>query len=321
MHIEYLYYFKDFAKTLSISKTAERYFMTPQGLSRALHQMEKDFGITLMRYQNNTVSLTPAGEALSRRVDSITQLYDEARGALTEFKLAEVDSTSEVVRITVTSCASQYLITMLGLQKPGMFPFNVKMTESNLYRIVPNTAAREDEDAFCVISLPDTTKWREHVDRLIVENEMIYLPLLKTPLAALVSVYSSLAKKGMLSAQDIDPYPVARFRDDVLGDALDDYVREDNVKTVTNATSVIYTQIIEHQAVGFAPKLIEGMRTLPDAVVTRPVEGFFDTEFGLLIGRKEADSPRVKQVSKSIMTTLRKEKEGSRYGNTFELLC
>ena len=63
MHIEYLYYFKDFSRTLSISKTAAHYFMTPQGLSRALHQLEKDFGVTLMTYQNNLISLTPAGGA------------------------------------------------------------------------------------------------------------------------------------------------------------------------------------------------------------------------------------------------------------------
>ena len=67
MHIEYLYYFKDFSRTLSISKTAAHYFMTPQGLSRALHQLEKDFGVTLMTYQNNLISLTPAGT--TRRKD------------------------------------------------------------------------------------------------------------------------------------------------------------------------------------------------------------------------------------------------------------
>ena len=43
MHIEYLYYFRDFSKSLSISKTAAEYYMTPQGLSRALHQLEKDW--------------------------------------------------------------------------------------------------------------------------------------------------------------------------------------------------------------------------------------------------------------------------------------
>ena len=76
MHIEYLYYFKDFSRTLSISKTAAHYFMTPQGLSRALHQLEKDFGVTLMTYQNNLISLTPAGEELSRRIDAIVERLD-----------------------------------------------------------------------------------------------------------------------------------------------------------------------------------------------------------------------------------------------------
>ena len=69
MHIEYLYYFRDFSKSLSISKTAAEYYMTPQGLSRALHQLEKDFGITLMAYNNNAVTLTPAGKELAERVE------------------------------------------------------------------------------------------------------------------------------------------------------------------------------------------------------------------------------------------------------------
>ena len=106
MHIEYLYYFKDFSRTLSISKTAAHYFMTPQGLSRALHQLEKDFGVTLMTYQNNLISLTPAGEELSRRIDAIVELYDEAKGSLTEYKLADMAPSKGLVRITVTSCVS-----------------------------------------------------------------------------------------------------------------------------------------------------------------------------------------------------------------------
>ena len=77
MHIEYLYYFKDFSRTLSISKTAAHYFMTPQGLSRALHQLEKDFGVTLMTYQNNLISLTPAGEPCSGTCGRRHPLYQE----------------------------------------------------------------------------------------------------------------------------------------------------------------------------------------------------------------------------------------------------
>lgn len=320
MHIEYLYYFRDFSKTLSISKTAEKYFMTPQGLSRALHQMEKDFGIALMQYQNNVVSLTPAGKELSERAEVITKLYDDARGVLTEFKLAEVGSSNEVVRITVTSCAFQYLASMLELQKPGLFPFGVKMSESNLFRIVPSALSREGEDAVCLISLPLTPKWRAYVDQLVDDNGMTFLPMAKSPLVALVSTYSPLAKKRSISVKDIEGYPVARFRDNVLGDALDDFIKEDNVKTVTNAASIIFSQIMENQAVSFAPKLVEGMRILPESITTRPVKGLFDTEFGIMMGESERTSPLVAHMIDYIKSKLTKEQELSRYGSTFELL-
>ena len=174
MHIEYLYYFKDFSRTLSISKTAAHYFMTPQGLSRALHQLEKDFGVTLMTYQNNLISLTPAGEELSRRIDAIVELYDEAKGSLTEYKLADMAPSKGLVRITVTSCVSQYLISLLNLQRPGQFPFEVKLNESNIYRIVPHILSRDQEESFGIISLPMTERYRSYVDELVEYGGMVY---------------------------------------------------------------------------------------------------------------------------------------------------
>ena len=124
MHIEYLYYFRDFSKSLSISKTAAEYYMAPQGLSRALHQLEKDFGITLMAYNNNAVTLTPAGKELAELVEGIIAQYDDARGALTKYKLSEIAPSQGIVRVTVTSCVSRYLLTLLGLQRPGLFTYS-----------------------------------------------------------------------------------------------------------------------------------------------------------------------------------------------------
>lgn len=320
MHIEYLYYFKDFSRTLSISKTAAHYFMTPQGLSRALHQLEKDFGVTLMTYQNNMIALTPAGEELSRRIDGIVELYDEARGSLTEYKLADMAPSKGIVRITVTSCVSQYLISLLNLQRPGQFSFEVKLNESNIYRIVPHILSRDREESFGIISLPMTEKYRSYVDELVEERDMVYEPLFTSPLVAMVSSFSPLAKQEVVRPRDIDPYPVARYKDTVLGDALDDYILEDNVKTVTNAGSIIFVQILEHQAVGFAPKLVEGLRTLPDRVVTVPTEGFFSTEFGLLATPENRARPHVEEVVNYIKKTVAEKSLQPRYLDTYELV-
>lgn len=320
MHIEYLYYFQDFTQTLSISKTAANFFMTPQGLSRALHQLEKDFGITLMTYRNNVVSLTPAGEELGRRVGAITRLYDETKGSLTKFRLAEVGKMEGRVRITVTSCVSQYLVALLDLQKPGLFPFNIKMNESNLYRIVPHVVSRDNEEAFGIISFPSTTKYQEVIDEIVQANDMLYKPLFVSPLVALVSAFSPLAKLEVIRPSDLGSYPVVRYKDSVLGDALDDYIREDNVKTVTNSRDIIVMQIVEYQAVSFGPKLVEGLRTMPDQVVTRPTEGFFNTEFGLIATADNHSSERVRSVVSYIEDKIAGESRQSRYAGTFDLL-
>lgn len=320
MHIEYLYYFEDFAETLSISKTAANFFMTPQGLSRALHQLEKDFGITLIAYQNNSVTLTPAGEELGRHVRAVTRCYEEAKGSLTKYRLAEVGSVQDRVRITMTPCVSQYLAILLNLQKPGLFPFNIKMNEANLYRIVPHIITRDNEEAFGIISLPSTTKYRDVLDEMVETNGMVYEPLFVSPLVALVSTFSPLAKLDVVRPSDIDPYPVARYKDSVLGDALDDFIREDNVKTVTNSRDVIVIQILEYQAVSFGPKLIDGLRTMPDQIISRPTEGFFNTEFGLIMSKENAASERVGKVTTYIKDKVKKESEQARYAGTFDLL-
>ena len=90
MHIEYLYYFRAFSQNMSISKTAARYYMTPQGVSRAIHQLEKDFGVKLTLYQNNAISLTPAGIELSKRLEGFLGEFERVKGSLAEIGRAHV---------------------------------------------------------------------------------------------------------------------------------------------------------------------------------------------------------------------------------------
>lgn len=320
MHIEYLYYFRDFSKSLSISKTAAEYYMTPQGLSRALHQLEKDFGITLMAYNNNAVTLTPAGKELAERVEGIIAQYDDARGALTKYKLSEIAPSQGIVRVTVTSCVSRYLLTLLGLQQPGLFPFAVKVNEANIYRLIPHLLSRENEDCLGIVSFPATNRHRQIVEAAIEEEDLVYRPLAVSPLVAVVSEFSPLSSKKVITPKDLDSCQIARYRDTVLGDALDDYVREDNIKTITNASSVVYDQVIEHQAVSFAPKLAEGMRTLPQHVVLKPTEGLFSTEFGVLVAKRNISSANVDRVLDYIEQKLEEERGKPRYFKTFEML-
>lgn len=324
MHIEYLYYFRDFAQNMSISKTAAQYYMTPQGISRAIHQLEKDFGVKLTSYQNNEISLTPAGAELSAQLEGFLDQFEHVKGSLVGYRLAEINSTSDkdrkAVSISVTPCVSMYVSPLLDVQKPGLFDFDVKFKEADIYNIVPSMTSAVDEDSFCITSIPSTEKFHDLMEEMCEKNSLVYEPLFMAPLVLLVSVYSPLAKKKVVAPKDLRGYSVARYQDTVLGDALDDFVLEDDIKTITNATPVINTRIMEDQAISFAPKLVEaGSSFLPDKITTVPTEGFFVTEFGVLLDDLACQSSRVREVIAYLRSKLEREAERGRFAGTFTL--
>lgn len=324
MHIEYLYYFRDFSRNLSISKTAAQYYMTPQGISRAIHQLEKDFGVKLTSYQSNEISLTPAGVELRDRLDGFLDGFESVKGSLMGYRLAELGAVSgsgrKSVSIQVTPCVSMYVSPLLDLQKPGLFDFDIRIIESELNNIAPSIASAEDEEAFFITSIPATEKYRELIEELCREQNLVYERLFTSPLVMLTSMFSPLAKKKSITPEEVRGHPVARYQDTVLGDALDDFILADSVKTISNATSVLNAQILQGHAIAFAPKLVEvGGAFLPDKVTTVPTEGFFDTEFGLLLHGFPSQSNNVREAVAYLHAKLEREDAGGRFSGTFTL--
>ncbi len=324
MHIEYLYYFRDFSKNLSISKTAAQYYMTPQGISRAIHQLEKDFGVKLTSYQNNEISLTPAGMELRDQLDGFLEGFEYVKGSLMGYRLAELGaragSDRKSVNIQVTPCVSMYVSPLLDLQKPGLFDFDVRIIESELNNIAPTVVPDGDAGALFITSIPATAKYRDLIDELCAEQNLVYERLFTSPLVMLTSVFSPLAKKASITPEEVRGYPVARYQDTVLGDALDDFILADSVKTISNATSVLNAQILQGHAIAFAPKLVEvGDAFLPGKVTTVPTEGFFDTEFGLLLHSFPDQPEGVRETVAYLRRKLEEEDAGGRYAGTFSL--
>lgn len=323
MHIEYLYYFRDFSETMSISKAAAKNFMTPQGLSRALHQLENEFGIKLMSYQGNEISLTLAGEELNSQLGEFLRDFEDIKGSLLGYRLAELNRSGgeygHVVRVAVTPCVSHYFSPMLDLQRPGLFEFEIKIKEYNIYRILPQLISRGDEEAMGIVSIPTMDKYREILDGICKKNSMVYEPLVVSPLVLMASAYSALAKKKSIKPSDVNGYSVARLQDTVLGDALDDFIREDNVKTATNSISTIYNRIIENHAISFAPKLIESASDLPHSVIVIPTKGFFDTEFGMITHTDAQDSSLIQEVAVYLRKKVVDESKSNRYGGAYEI--
>ncbi len=77
MNIEHWHYFLDVAKTKSITRAAKLNFISPQGMSRAMNELEKELGCELLIRYPNKLALSPVGEELVPKAAEIIDGYAE----------------------------------------------------------------------------------------------------------------------------------------------------------------------------------------------------------------------------------------------------
>lgn len=77
MKVEHIEMFLQIADNGSISKTAQQGYITQQGLSLALKQIESELGISLFYRNNKGVSLTEEGKAFYRTGKKMLEAYKE----------------------------------------------------------------------------------------------------------------------------------------------------------------------------------------------------------------------------------------------------
>jgi len=85
MDITRLKYFLAVAKTLNFSKAADDLYISHSTVSRAVAELEKEFGLTLFERNNRSVKLTPAGEFLAEKAEQLVHLSDELELAMRKF--------------------------------------------------------------------------------------------------------------------------------------------------------------------------------------------------------------------------------------------
>ncbi|MBQ2777435.1 MAG: LysR family transcriptional regulator [Peptococcaceae bacterium] len=117
MRIEQLKYLVDIAETKSMSKTAERLFVSTQTVSKSIKQLESELGAELLRRTNAGVVLTPVGDSIAalaenvlREVQQMHQIVEENSQTLQqEYSLSlRICSTSAITNIVLPNILGKY---------------------------------------------------------------------------------------------------------------------------------------------------------------------------------------------------------------------
>jgi DNA-binding transcriptional LysR family regulator len=115
MRLEQLKYLVDIAETGSITATAERFFMSQQAVSKNIRQLEREYGIELLRRSNNVVVFTEEGEAFvefARRVltdeTNLKQQFLMKQEAENDCMNVKICSTSAVTNIALPRIIAKF---------------------------------------------------------------------------------------------------------------------------------------------------------------------------------------------------------------------
>lgn len=208
MNIEYLHYFLDVAKTKSITRAAKLNFISPQGMSRAMNELEKELGCQLLIRYSNKLTLSAIGEELVPKAADIIESY----AGMLEFAAAK----SQLQQVGSHSI-------QLECQNVAMLAFLTKEAKDYIFesseihfRESQNSQIRHDllasnanglSDACPIIGLmcffnQDRNSNVGGIDDLEKKGYQ-YRPYLKTYDRVMVNAQSSLAGKDTLTDDDI----------------------------------------------------------------------------------------------------------------------
>jgi DNA-binding transcriptional LysR family regulator len=319
MHIEYFCYYLDFTKTLSITKTAANHYMTPQGISKAIHSLERELNVPLVNRSGNTISLTCAGQELALEADEIVAAFERAQRRMTAYAIMNKDFSGSPIKIQVTAFTSTYLLPFMDFQCPQRFSFPITIQESNIFKIIPRIAPITLPHSFGMITIPQIPEYEAFLKEAIDENQFQYIPLARIPLCALVSISSPYAGFKNLRMSDVKEYPVVCYNDPVLFDAVTKIIGKQCIAMTTNNPAVLAQQLEQNYAITFVPKIIRA-QDLPKNTIVKELRGAFWTEVGLIGYESSFNDPLVAEVVSYIKDFFIENRMKRPFKDAYELI-
>lgn len=130
MDLRQLQYFSRIAECGSFREAATRANVAQSALSRHMRTLEEELGVTLMDRHARGIRLTPEGEKLKRRADTILREVEETRAEMTATKA----NPRGTVTIGASPTTSRLLYARLAEATSKRFPgIDLQMTEGASY--------------------------------------------------------------------------------------------------------------------------------------------------------------------------------------------
>lgn len=317
MNIEYLHYFLDVAKTKSITRAAKLNFISPQGMSRAMNELEKEIGCELLIRYSNKLALSPIGEEL---VPKAAEIIDGYTGML-EYASAKSQLQQVGGHSIQLECQNVAMLAFLT-QEAKDYIFESREIH---FRESQNSQIRHDllasnandlSDACPIIGLvcffnQDRSSNIGGIDDL-EEKGYQYRPYLKTYDKVMVNARSSLANKDTLSDEDIVSKPLASTNTYLYSLLSKRFGR--NAIEFSSADFSLRKSLVEGDAaVSFLPAIAELTMADETGFVLRDMERSYEVEIGFVGMEADLESECFKGLMRILDSFYQKHADSSLY--------
>ncbi|MBQ8813010.1 MAG: LysR family transcriptional regulator [Lachnospiraceae bacterium] len=190
MSLQHLRVFIAVYLELSITKAAQKLFISQPAVSRYIREIEETYGNKLFERSSRTLTVTPFGEDFYHYASQIISLYDEMNQSLSPANWHE-----HSFRIGVATVIGEQIMPLLVTEYTKLHPdFSISVTVGS-YEQLANRLMDNSLDFAITEGIIDTP---------LVTNTIVH----QEPLVAICNANTPLAKMEIVTAEDLAQYPL-----------------------------------------------------------------------------------------------------------------
>ncbi|SFC26052.1 LysR family transcriptional regulator [Butyrivibrio sp. YAB3001] len=198
MTLKQLFYAVTIAETGNMTEAAKKLFIAQPSLSASIHELEKEYKITIFTRSNKGIELTSEGDEFlgyARQVLEQANLIDERYTGKTRGKL----------RFCVSAQHYSFVVEAFVklLKEHGGNKYEFHMRETQTYEIIDDVAhLRSDIGVLYLNNFNETI-----IRKSLRDNNLSFTTLFKAKPHVFIGKDNPLARKRKLSLKDLKPYP------------------------------------------------------------------------------------------------------------------
>lgn len=198
MTLQQLKYLVTVAECKNITEAAEKLFISQPSLSAAIHNLEKEMGVTAFVRSNKGVSVTREGEELLSFARNLLEQADIMKDRFCNDK-------SRTPKFSVScqhySFAVNAFVDVVNKYDANIYSFILRETQTG--EIIDDVANGNSELGVLYLSEHN----EDVLTKLLKKNELIFEEIFKASPHVFISKNHPLANKDIITLDELKPYP------------------------------------------------------------------------------------------------------------------